>query len=572
MSDTKPAMGSNEYLFPIPDIDDLGRGRMTANDLHEYYDRLSDMGRKRTVKVELFAEMIREFEPVDCYVVFRQFCETFPHPDRSLNLSTNRIDEAVAEVYFDGDTEHVTEQRNEHGGLSQWLNDNDIGQDPEDADDGMLVTELYATLEKIAETGGEQSKTEMIRSTIEKMEHPWVFTQMCGRDATFYVGSYMYLDAITEHCGYSNDTLKEAWKVCADSPTVFLDWARSDREVTTELQPHARLRGMKAENDYEPSDIPELQESGEWVAQTKYDGARVLVQHSGDGDVRAYLAGRKEGGCKDVTAVLPELDDIDWPDCPFIFDAEATPYDKESGDVKPFQNILRRIGRRPDEKLDTDEVTTDLEVRFKFFDCLVWHGKDIRDRKFTDRFSVVKNNFLPPRVAATGEDLEATFHRSLDEGHEGLVMKTKDHEYQLSTRSADWQKWKAQPETLDVVVTDAYRGGGRISDGVGSLHLAVKHDGELVNIGSVGTGFSDDERRELWKQHEASLLEGTLIEVAFEELQRGGGDDLDTSWALRFPSYNHKRPDGEVDTLRRAAELDGKEDEFEEWLSSHASA
>lgn len=575
MSEPKAAAGV-EYRLPIPTFEELkehlGEGKKTSRAYADVIDRVDEMGRKRTVKTELFESLMEspdQWPAIDMYVLFRMFTDRFPHPERAAGIADHLIEEAVAEAFFDGDVEHVREQSQEAGNVSRWLKDEGIGGDGSTDPTGV---EMYEQLDYLEGVGAENEIRSTILDVIRNMEHPWVFTHLVGQHMAFYVGDYMMLDAAARYdLGRTNtveERLKEAWKVKDDAPLVYTDWARDDVEVVTELKPHSFHSIMKAKYDYEPSDIPDLQESGDWIAQTKYDGARIFVHHSGDGDYRAYM-----NGGRDITGVLPELFEEPLssllPDHSFIFDGEATPYDTETGEVLPFQNILRRTSRSPGEMMDGSE-TEDMEVKFKFFDCPYWMDEDIRDRKYEDRFACVKTSLIPPFIAQTGEDLEASFHRSLDEGHEGLVMKRVGHEYQLNSRSADWQKWKAQPETLDVVAMGANRGGGRISDGIGALQIGVEHDGGLVQVGSVGTGFTDEERRDLLREHETGALEGTVIQVEFEELQRGAGDsdDVDTAWALRFPSYNHKRPDGDVDTLKRAASVDGKEDEFEAWADS----
>lgn len=574
MSEPKAA-ADMEYRLPIPTFEELqdrlGEGHKTSRAYADIIDRVDSMGRKRTVKTELFESLMEDdatWCEIDLYVLFRMFTDRFPHPQRAPGLADHLIEEAVAEA-FDFNEEYVKNHANRVGNVSRWLKEEGIGGDGSADPTGV---EMYETLDYLEGVGSESEIRNTVRDMIQDMEHPWVFTHLVGRHMAFYVGNYMMLDAAAARDHRATESveteLKEAWKVKDDAPLVFADWADDPMSVETELTPHSYHAIMKAKNDYEPSDVPDLQESGDWVAQTKYDGARIFIHHSGDGDYRAYM-----NGGRDITGVLPELFEEPLasllPDHSFIFDGEATPYDTESGDVLPFQHILRRTSRSPGEMMDGSE-TEDMEVRFKFFDCPFWMGDDIRERKYKDRFACVQTSLIPPFIAQTGDDLEASFHRSLDEGHEGLVMKKKGHEYQLNNRSSDWQKWKAQPETLDVAVMDANRGGGRISDGIGALEIGVKHDGELVQVGSVGTGFTDEERRDLLREWETGSLKGQVIEVSFEELQAGSGDsdDADSAWALRFPSYNHKRPDGEVDTLERAADLDGKSEMFESWVDS----
>lgn len=575
------AAGGIEYRLQIPTFSELrdsgGPANKRATDLAEVIDQIDEMGRKRTVKTDLFVDLIRGLDghdawsTIDLYVLFRHFTDRFPHPERAPGIADHLIEEAVAEA-FGYDEEVVKSESDDAGSVSRWLKDEGIGGD---GSTNPTAVEMYEQLDYLEGVGSEKEIRDTIRELITNMSDPWVVTHLFGRHLAFYVGNYMMLDAAARCDMVDTDSLRErldqAWHVKDDAPLVFADWSRAETKIQTELEPHSYHAIMKAENDYEPSDVLDLQESGDWVAQTKYDGARVFVHHDGDGDYRVYM-----NGGKDITGVIPELFEAplseQLPDHSFIFDGEATPYDAETGEVLSFQNILRRTSRSPDEMMDGTE-TEDLEVKFKFFDCLYWMDESMIDRSFEDRFRCVQVTFTPPFVAQTGDDLEAAFHRSIEEGHEGLVMKRLGHQYQLNNRSSDWQKWKAQPETLDVAVIDAHRGGGRISDGIGALEIGVEHDGEMVQVGSVGTGFTDEERRDLLREWETGVLEGQVIEVEFEELQVGAGDDddIDSAWALRFPSYNHKRPEGDVDTLERAAELDGKSEEFDEWCDSRST-
>lgn len=584
---TRTARGDIEYRYDLPKFSEVRDepakpewepvDRLNATDLGDFMEEMLSLGRRRNAKKELYAEHIPQWTVRDMYLLFRIVTgKPFCHPERALGLSgTNHVFPAVAEALWPDDptrdADWLEAQSQEASGLSDFLLELDREDALPEGETDPSVQHLYSQLLDLEEMGSQKEIRNLIREEVGRMQSPWVFTHMLRYDFGFYVGQYMIRDAIAMAFDDDADRIDRAWQVTNDMPVVFVDYVNG--EMKTELYPHAMHGVMKAESDYEVSDIPDLQSSGQWVAQTKYDGVRLFVHHSGDGDYRAYMGGR-DGGGKDITAVLPELFEPplseQLPEHAFILDCEATPYDAETGEVKPFQNILRRTGRTPGAEGFEESDTEGLEVRFKFFDCLYWWERDLREVAFEDRYEVVRSVFAPPFVARQGSDLEATFLSSVDRGHEGVVLKRLGHHFQPNTRSSDWQKWKAQPETLDVQVVDANRGSGRISDRLGALKIAVELGDELVSVGSVGTGFTDTERMELWKDWEAGVLEGSVVEVSFEELQFGTGrDDVDTSWALRFPSFQRTRPDGSVDSLRKAAKADGKLDEYESWLDEH---
>ena len=401
----------------------------------------------------------------------------------------------------------------------------------------------------MAEAGGKTEQARLLTEYFRNLSHPEVLAEAVLNSLTLYCGSRVVVKAIAAEFDVGDEAYRY-WRNVGDVGTFFLHTKRGLNDP--DMEPHRDHNTMKA-NSTSAKSVDEKLDHSQWLAQTKYDGARLFVHHSGDGDVRAYSSSGK-----DVTAALPEMENVDWPDCSFIFDAEATPY-REDGRVVPFENVMKRLTRKGEINLDDEDVT----VVFKFFDCMYWHDRDITRRQYTDRFTIVQNTFGPDYIARTGSDLESTFHSAVENGHEGLVLKQKDGTYMPGGRHGQWLKWKPEPETLDVEVTGCVKGTGAISDRMGALEIAVRHNGERVPVGRVGTGFSDVERKEFWVDHETGDLEGTVIELKFEELQQDGD-----SWGLRFPSFKRVRPEGEVDTLERAARLQDRQEEFEDWKES----
>jgi ATP-dependent DNA ligase len=522
---------------------------MTSTEMAEMFTDIHDLGRKKNAKVELLVEIIEEYDPDDVYVLFRQFADdTFAHPIRALGVGKATMDTAAANAFFDGDTDRVDELRSEYGSLSQALRDEEIGTDG----DPWLVTDLFDRQLDIEEASSDGEVTNLVQSTFEAVSEPWVFSQMVHDDMAMYCGGHKLNSALKEVTG--RDDLWWAWGVRNDIALVFYDWAKPERELTTGCEPHDMIAEMKAEKATAER-AAELTDDENWVAQTKYDGARVFVHHSGDGDYRAYMAGNQ-----DVTQQLPELFEAplseQLPEFPFVIDGEMTPYDPDTGEVLPFQHILKRTGRDTDEMLDVGEAG--VEVRFKFFDVLNWHGRDVSQDPYSERLQLLRAAFNPNLVARTGSDIEQVYQASLDEGHEGVVMKSLNHRFRYNERSSDWLKWKADPMETDLRISDAHEADVS-TDMVGALGLQAKYDHGWVDVGAVGTGFTNHDRERLWSMYEAGELVGKTVQVSFEELQVS---DDGSGAALRFPVFNALRPEGEPDSLERLAKIAEVEDEM----------
>jgi ATP-dependent DNA ligase len=536
------ASGGLEYRYELPQPD-WDNSAKTVTDLAEILAEVDEMGRSRNPKKALIRELIEEWSTTDAYCAVRAIDGSdIPHPEIPLDVEQNAIHDALGVVFGDGSRESGEQFAEDGDNVTAGLRQA-IVTVPEPRDVGL--NEIYGEwLYELARADGPNAQAELLADYFRQCRKPWVLTHIINNDLTLYFGTYMILRGLEDE--YDGDVFRQ-YRTEGDVGCWFLQAARGD--ATETLEPHDYHETMKAEST-DATGVSEELDHGKWLAQTKYDGARVFVHCAGDGDVRAYA-----GGGRDITSALPELDDIEWPDASFIFDCEATPY--QDGEVVPFENIMTRMTRTGEVDADEHDTT----VVFKFFDCLFWKGRDITRRQYQDRFEIVKAAFHPRSVARTGSDLETTFHNSIEDGHEGLVLKRKDGEHDIGGRGDQWLKWKPEPETLDVLVIDCTRGSGAIGDRMGSLEVAlVGPDGEPESVGEVGSGFTMDDRTEFWHDDEVGELRGQVIEVEFEEFQPN-----DDGWGLRFPTFERRRPDGEVDTIERAARLQDREEQYREF-------
>jgi DNA ligase-1 len=153
-------------------------------------------------------------------------------------------------------------------------------------------------------------------------------------------------------------------------------------------------------------------------------------------------------------------------------------------------------------------------------------------------------------------------------GHEGVMAKSLDAPYQPGSRVGYMYKIKPIMETLDLVITGASWGEGRRAHWLASFLLAARDQdtGDLLTIGRMGTGFTDELFKELTETlkpeiseeigKEVKLKPRIVVEVAYEEIQKS--PTYSSGYALRFPRLVRIRADkgiDDVDTLSRIEEL-----------------
>ena len=544
--ETKGGLESRiEMTYP-----DWETGEKTLGDLDVVLREFLEMGRKRNPKKRKIKELARTWSEADLYcalLFLTRQCQ--PHPEITMDLDRNALYGAIGDVFGDGTVESGKRFKEEYAGtVTGMMEERDL-LTTDDARPVKLVEVYGKWIYLLAEANGEYSQRRLLTEMLKRADHPHMVAQAVRPSISLYFGAKAAMKPIRDVFDVPDG--KRAWRVTGNVACFAVEAMRG--ETNPEIRPHCKHKAMKAKST-SADEVAEELDHNELLAQTKYDGARVFVHHSGDGDVRVYSR-----GLRDVTAAMPEVHDLDLPDCAFMFDAEATPYDAD-GNVVPFEKIMTRLTRKGEVDADDRKYAAE----FKVFDCMYWRGRDITAQKYTDRFKIVESVFEPHHVARTGEDLERTFYASLEAGHEGVIVKQRDADYTPGSRNTRWLKWKEEPETLDVEVIDVKRGGGRLKDRMGALRVGLDLDGTVVSVGRVGTGFSDEERLDWWNRHETGEAVGTLIEVAFEDFQvRSAGK----SGGLRFPRFKRERPDGELDTVQRAARLVGREDELDSSLT-----
>ena len=269
------------------------------------------------------------------------------------------------------------------------------------------------------------------------------------------------------------------------------------------------------------------------VAQVKVDGYRAIVhiseQVSGQ-EVQVFSR-----RMNDVTESLPELQEVDWPAGEYILDGEVI---AETGS---YSDTSARIGRK------AENVDRDVAMQFACFDTIVYAGENMWMKSYKNRYSRLEsldiNTSDTVQLLPVQEDIEEAKDLAAEHGDEGVIVKDWQAPYVFDKRSSYWQKVKMDNESCDLKICGFHEGEGKASGTLGKVELETS-DG--VYVGNSGSGFSDEERDEIWNNK--ADWRGRCIEVE----ARGIG----TEDKLRMPIYKRDRSeDGEPDSWERVQEV-----------------
>ena len=319
------------------------------------------------------------------------------------------------------------------------------------------------------------------------------------------------------------------------------------------------------------------------LLEYKYDGIRAQIHRKGD---RIEVYTRR---LEDVTEQFPDVveataDHLAGEE--FVVEGEIVGYDPETGRPVPFQQLSQRVKR----KYDIDEMREELPVVVHLFDVIYADGESLLDEPLDDRLAALDDLLDPephaierarhrrpgeadgPRETGGRDGAEAAvesfYEDALEAGHEGVMAKNLAAAYQPGTRVGYMMKLKPTMEPLDLVVSRAKWSEGRRSDWLGRVYLACRdpETGELLEVGRMATGFTDEELQAVTERLEPLIREtdgrevdvepGVVLEVEYEEIQ--SSPEYGSGYALRFPRFRRFRDDiglEDVDTLDRVESL-----------------
>ena len=442
------------------------------------------------------------------------------------------------------------------------------------AEHSMTISDVYQTLEKIAETSGPKSrerKMSLLQTLLTQaspLEAEFLTRMMLG-EMRIGVVEGVLLDSIAESSGVSKELVRRAHMLHGDIGDVA-SLAMAGGAAILEhigLSLFIPIKPMLAEMADDAQQV--LAEHKEGTAfEYKFDGARIQIHRKGD---KVRIFSRR---LTDVTDSIPEIVNFAKSQVKaseFLIEGEVVAIGA-AGKPIPFQDLMRRF-RRVHE---IEDMTEKIPLRLYLFDVLEIDGKSLIDEPYTERWKVLsgivaENSLAPRMITSDVKRVEGFMQSALKEGHEGLMAKSLTSNYSIGARGKKWFKIKPA-DRLDVVIVAADWGSGRRVGWLSNYHLAVRdaESGEFLVVGKTFKGLTDAEFESITKRlQELRTRDGRytvyvkpaiVAEVAYNEIQKS--PRYKSGFALRFARISRfrddKRPD-DADTLQRLQQLYDKQ-------------
>ena len=239
-----------------------------------------------------------------------------------------------------------------------------------------------------------------------------------------------------------------------------------------------------------PSVAAALERISPAAVEWKVDGIRVQLHRQG-GTARVFTR-----TLDDITDRVPEL-----VEAALALDVSAAVLDGEAVALRadrrpyPFQVTSARAATQATPQASGEAGKIPLALFL--FDVLHLDGTDLLEHPAADRFArlaaAAPPELLIPRlVTAEVADADRFFATAVEQGHEGVVIKSLGAPYGAGRRGSEWIKVKPR-HTLDLLVLGAEWGHGRRQGWLSNLHLGARdpESGGTVMLGKTFKGLTD---------------------------------------------------------------------------------
>ncbi len=373
----------------------------------------------------------------------------------------------------------------------------------------LTVERVYETLDKLAKTSGSgavDTKMAMLCGLLTDAspnEAKWLIRTVTG-NLRLGIADMTVLDALAIAYGggkEARELVERAYNISSDLGRVASLIAEKGLEGIEKFQVvvFEPIRPMLAERLPSPEEILEKL-GGKCAAEYKYDGERVQAHKKDD---KVILFSRR---LENISSQYPDAVELIREKIAAkeaILEAECVAMDLETGDMRPFQELMHR--RR---KYGVEEAIEQYPISLFPFDLLYVDGKDLtleplRERRRELQKIVKETDRVTPaiqKIVKNAKELENFFEEAIEKGCEGLMCKSiaADSVYQAGSRGWLWIKYKRDyksemTDTVDLVVVGAFHGRGKRVGTYGALLLATYNDetDTFETVTKCGTGFTD---------------------------------------------------------------------------------
>ena len=433
----------------------------------------------------------------------------------------------------------------------------------------LTIDFVFNSLQKLSKITGSRSTNRKIAIILELLSQASpteakYLTRTITEELRIGVGDGIVRDAIADAFEIDKSVVERAQMLTNDFSVV----AKTAKEEGEEglknlnLTPGTPVKPMLAQLAPPLDEI--LPEIGEAICDTKYDGIRLQVHRNSD-EIKIFTR-----RLENITHALPEIVKLFneyLPHEDYIVEGEVIAI--RDGKPLPFQNVLHRVRR----KHNVEEAMKNVPLKVFLFD-IMYYKKPLIDEPLKVRretlesivdVSIDEMNLSTMKIGTKDNisEIQKLFETSIKEGHEGIMIKDASSPYIPGLRGKKMLKYKAEPETLDMMVIGGTYGIGKRGDFVGSYLVALRDENnEFKSVAYAATGLDDasleyltGKMKELeisTKGREIKVEPKIVLEIAFSEIVES--PEYEVGYSLRFPVVKNIRKDKgphDVDTIER---------------------
>jgi DNA ligase-1 len=389
----------------------------------------------------------------------------------------------------------------------------------------LTVQRVYETLDKMAKASGSgavDAKMSLLAGLLADAtpkEAKYIMRTVTG-NLRLGIADMTVLDALAIAYGGGKETrehIERAYNISSDLGRVARVVAEKGLEGIKKFQVivFEPIRPMLAERLSSPEEILDKL-GGKCIAEYKYDGERIQAHKKGD---EVILYSRRLENISNQYPDAVELIKKHVKAKDAILEAECVAMDLETGEMRPFQELMHR--RR---KYEIEKAMEAYPVSLFMFDALYVEGKDLTLEPYPVRRKMLEKTILEGERVKTAKhiitnnakELESFFLEAIENGCEGLVCKSvaADSVYQAGARGWLWIKYKRDyksemTDTVDLVVVGAFHGRGKRAGTYGALLLAAYNpeSDTFETVTKCGTGFTDEDLEKLPKTMQKHVLQ-----------------------------------------------------------------
>ena len=381
----------------------------------------------------------------------------------------------------------------------------------------LTVQKVYETLDKMAKASGSGAvdlKTALLAGLLADaipQEAKYTMRTVTG-NLRLGIADMTVLDALAIAYGggkEARELIERAYNISSDLGRVAKTVAEKGLKGVKkfEVLVGEPIRPMLAERLSSPEEILEKL-GGKCIAEYKYDGERIQIHRKGN---EVVLFSRR---LEDISSQYPDAiklvkNYVKVKEA--ILEAECVAIDTDTGEMRPFQELMHR--RR---KYGIEKAMEEYPVSLFMFDALYVDGEDLTLESYPVRQkslekAIEKSDRVKTAkyiIADNVKELEEFFLEAIENGCEGLVCKSmaEDSVYQAGARGWLWIKYKRDyksemTDTVDLVIVGAFHGRGKRAGTYGALLLAAYNPERDVfeTVTKCGTGFTDEDLAKLPK-------------------------------------------------------------------------